>query len=79
MKKINWEKEREIRKRYKLDNDYSYNTIKKIIKIMDELKEKASVKDTKSYNDYLEFYGFMLHAMQAYINAEKSMIRYRLY
>ena len=71
---MNWEKEREIVKKYKLDIfSGPYKLLKQVMKILEELEPQVTFKNTELYNEYYELKEYEKHVMQAYLTSEKNL------
>ena len=65
-------RERKIIEKYGLDMySSSYDRLKKIMKILEELEPKVSIKDVETYNDYYDLKEYEKFVMRQYLNTNK--------
>lgn len=69
---MTYEQERKIIEKYGLDMySSSYDRLKKIMKILEELEPKVSIKDVETYNDYYDLKEYEKFVMRQYLNTNK--------
>ena len=69
---MDWRKEREIVAKYKFDIfSGTYNLLRQVMKVLDELEPKATIKNKELYDEFYELKEYEKFVMKQYLNTNK--------